>query len=554
MSEFGVTRELIRKTEDFGRRLSLLEVQESFNWGGMRDAAGWAYASTTAGLVEAVANLAAADGVVYLSPGNYPIGANYTIPAYAHLIFAKGAYCTIANGVVLTINGTIEAGPWQIFAWAGTGAVVFGLGAVEQVYTEWWGAEGDGVTDDYAAVNAAIISDQPVKFLEKTYIIGTALSTTNDFQKISGDGIRSVIKASNDFSLNDNILTYAGAEGDNIYAILLQDIKFDCNSRADGVKLQHSQACTIRNLRVHNNTNWGFETYGHCVMLTVYSIEIQAVTTGNGIQLYGYDAGDYKSYDNAFYGVRCNVKDYGFNIKQQCWRNHMSMVMIDVTSDDAGCYGVQILDDYNYNNAFYDLVVENHPTGAPVGTGILSTGAQRNVWFNVRVTGGQFAVLHDIHHWDFLLEHGKVSTEQTLSMHKSLLVNGRWHGVSPDATLEWKPYDNHSFYVNGDDAWDTWDFPVQQPNGAYINEVFIYIDTDDPNADTKIQIFKAEYNDNFDTQVGGDYDFVGAGTHLAANVNYEIEHNYHVWVRVRIKRSAGINIQMYPLVVGIDYL
>ena len=33
----------------------------------------------------------------------------------------KGGYFNISSGATLTINGPIEAGPWQIFAWTGTG-------------------------------------------------------------------------------------------------------------------------------------------------------------------------------------------------------------------------------------------------------------------------------------------------------------------------------------------------------------------------------------------------------------------------------------------------
>lgn len=111
---------------------------------------------TLDGLTYAMANLAAGvttDGAIYLAPGNYPVNANYTIPANVHLVIPKGSYFTVAMGVILTVDGTVEAGLYQIFVYVGTGAVSFTR--VKEVYPQWWGAIGDGVTDATAAFEAA---------------------------------------------------------------------------------------------------------------------------------------------------------------------------------------------------------------------------------------------------------------------------------------------------------------------------------------------------------------------------------------------------------------
>lgn len=105
-------------------------------------------------LAAAVTAIGATVATLELPPGNHVAG-GVTIPATMHLRPLKGAICTVATGTVFTIAGSVEAGPYQIFNCSGTGKVQFTAG-IREASVRWWGATGDGVTNDTVAMQAAV--------------------------------------------------------------------------------------------------------------------------------------------------------------------------------------------------------------------------------------------------------------------------------------------------------------------------------------------------------------------------------------------------------------
>lgn len=89
----------------------------------------------------------------FVPPGSYFIGSDLTLST--GWVFAEGARLKPGHGVTVTFTGPCEAGPHQIFDSRAGGRIVFLAGAVRHALPQWWGAAGDGETDDRAALAAA---------------------------------------------------------------------------------------------------------------------------------------------------------------------------------------------------------------------------------------------------------------------------------------------------------------------------------------------------------------------------------------------------------------
>ena len=127
-----------------------------------------------------------------ITPGAWVIDTDLTLSS--NLKISQDADLQIATTKTLTINGTLDAGPYQIFSCTGTGKVMGG-GAVKEVYPEWWAENiSPGTTDMTAALNAAFAFGAGSLYLSQTYLltavtIPAAINVYGPGKLIGDDGV-----------------------------------------------------------------------------------------------------------------------------------------------------------------------------------------------------------------------------------------------------------------------------------------------------------------------------------------------------------------------------
>jgi hypothetical protein len=170
----------------FGGALALSGSQTVGKWNG------WCVVDgvLNATLAAAVA-CAGSNGAILVPPLTIAtLTANVSIPAGVTLWFATGGSSGQPGSIALgnfnlTINGRLQAPVQQIFIYSGTGKVILGQDIAPAVYPEWWGAVGDGATNDQAAIqnawNASFTGSTaflPLYFGCKTYLVTSNLNFT----------------------------------------------------------------------------------------------------------------------------------------------------------------------------------------------------------------------------------------------------------------------------------------------------------------------------------------------------------------------------------------
>lgn len=145
------------------------------------------------------------------------------------------------TGQAVTLTGPQVAGPWQTFtnATSGQGTILFtGNKSLGRIYPQWWGATGDGSTDDLLPVRASLVAGAGcnVHFIAGSYLVSNGVSIPAN-TLVTGDGYASkIICDPNGWNINTSALTVG-------YGIL--NIKNVSKVRVTGLRIYGTKTAPI---------------------------------------------------------------------------------------------------------------------------------------------------------------------------------------------------------------------------------------------------------------------------------------------------------------------
>lgn len=127
------------------------------------------YLSNYADFATAVASIGSTSTTLIIDTGG-TVSTDTTTPSTLHMVCAKQGGLNVATGKTLTINGSFEAGLYQVFGGSGS---VSGLAYSRP---EWWGVSG---SDWGPAIQKAEESSSKIIMESSTYRVDTQVTVTN---------------------------------------------------------------------------------------------------------------------------------------------------------------------------------------------------------------------------------------------------------------------------------------------------------------------------------------------------------------------------------------
>jgi len=130
-------------------------------------------ATARGSLAWVLAQVGAGRAEIVLPGGHtYSVRTDLTVPDSVTLVVGRGALLDLALDVTLTLDCDLRAGAQAVFV--GAGEAVGRMGG-RPVLPQWWGARGDGATDDSEAMDKAL-AFPAVHFPAGTYLVSRPLA------------------------------------------------------------------------------------------------------------------------------------------------------------------------------------------------------------------------------------------------------------------------------------------------------------------------------------------------------------------------------------------
>lgn len=124
-------------------------------------------------LAEALTTIGSNQVTLTIPAGTVAVNANTSIPTNIHLRVLQGGMFSVADAITLTINGSPEAGPYQIFSWSGSGNIKISPTTAE-VLVDWFIPAN--ATDHTTYIKKAVTSTLPTSGNTRSAVIFTKAS------------------------------------------------------------------------------------------------------------------------------------------------------------------------------------------------------------------------------------------------------------------------------------------------------------------------------------------------------------------------------------------
>ena len=202
----------------------IFNISDLITSGPWLDARNYGSTFDVATINSALSNIGVSNVTLLIAGGSWSISSPLTIPSNVNLRFERGSVFDVATGVMVNINGTIDAGLYRIFD--GTGGINFSFSAVPYTYPQWWGAASDGVASTNTTAFRAAISTGRVFVPAGRYSINGSLGNLSNCT-ITGVG-KDISKIQGNSS---DIIMLDGISGD----CKITDMGFDSGSIAANI-------------------------------------------------------------------------------------------------------------------------------------------------------------------------------------------------------------------------------------------------------------------------------------------------------------------------------